>query len=111
MPTLTIIILSGYFLGYPLAAIVVFVGILMAALIGYFLSFYCGERLLCVLLKNDCKRCEAIAAFNANGAAMIILARAMPILPELWSNKTVKLKSVKKLNKTEQVFENKQIDK
>ena len=82
MPTLTIIILSGYFLGYPLAAIVVFVGILLSALIGYVLSFYCGERLLCVLLKDDCKRCEAIAAFNANGAAMIILARAMPILPE-----------------------------
>lgn len=82
MPTLTIIILAGYFLGYPLAAIVVFVGILLAALSGYFLSFYCGERLLRALLKDECKRCQAIAAFNANGAAMIILARAMPILPE-----------------------------
>ena len=82
MPTLTIIILSGYFLGHPLAATVVFTGIFSAALVGYFLSLYYGDRLLSVLLKDEDKRSEAMAAFNANGAAMIILARALPILPE-----------------------------
>lgn len=82
MPTLTVIVLAGYFLGYPLAAAVVFVGTLLAALVGYFLSLFYGHRLLYLLLKNQTKRDDAIAAFQRNGVVMIILARAMPILPE-----------------------------
>ena len=82
VPTLTITILSGFFLGYHFGAIAALTGTMLAGICGYTLSLYYGERILNFLVKDEVKRSEAIDAFNQNGFAMILLSRAVPILPE-----------------------------
>lgn len=82
VPTLTITILSGYFLGYSYGALAALTGILLAGVCGYALSHYYGNAILRFLLKDESKRNEAISAFQKHGFVMILLSRAMPILPE-----------------------------
>lgn len=82
VPTLTIIILSGYFLGFIYGAIFSILGVLLAGIVGYLLSRYYGDKILTFLIKDSKKRDEAIAIFNKHGFVMILLSRAMPIFPE-----------------------------
>lgn len=82
IPTLTVIILAGYFLGHAYGSLAALVGVFSAGGIGYILSRYYGDRLLKVLIKNDEQREEAIVAFQQHGFMMILLSRALPILPE-----------------------------
>lgn len=83
MPTLTIAILSGYFLGHTYGAIAALSGIVLAGICGYILSRYYGDTILGVLVKDEDKRNEAIATFQEHGFMMVLLSRAMPILPEV----------------------------
>lgn len=80
--TLTVTILSGYFLGHAYGAIAALTGILLAGICGYALSHYYGNAVLDFLVKDKNKRNEAISAFQEHGFVMILLSRAMPILPE-----------------------------
>ena len=82
VPTLTVTILSGYFLGHAYGAAAALTGVLLAGVCGYVLSRYYGNVILEALLKDETKRNEAINAFQQHGFAMILLSRAMPILPE-----------------------------
>lgn len=82
VPTLTVTILSGYFLGYAYGATAAFTGMLSAGVCGYILSRYYGNAILGFLLKDNAKRNEAISTFQERGFVMILLSRAMPILPE-----------------------------
>lgn len=82
MPTLTICLLSGYFLGHTYGSIAALIGISLAGVCGYAISRNYGKSILGLLLKDEDKRNEAIRAFQDHGFAMILLSRAMPILPE-----------------------------
>ncbi len=82
VPTLSIIILSGYFLGFALGAVFSIIGVFLAGFTGYILSRYYGENILHFLIKDENKRLELIKTFNKHGFVMILLSRAMPILPE-----------------------------
>ena len=82
IPTLTVIILAGYFLGFIYGAVFSIVGVLLAGVVGYFLSSYYGDKILNFLIKDTKKREEAVEIFNKHGFTMILLSRAMPILPE-----------------------------
>jgi len=82
VPTLTITILSGFFLGHHYGAVAALAGTMLAGICGYTISLYYGERFLTFLVKDEDKRIEAINAFHQNGFAMILLSRAVPILPE-----------------------------
>jgi len=82
MPTLTICLLSGYFLGHTQGAIAALSGILLAGVCGYVISRYYGKNILGFLLKDEDKRNDAIRTFQDHGFVMILLSRAMPILPE-----------------------------
>lgn len=82
VPTLTITLLSGCFLGHTYGAVAAITGVLLAGVCGYILSRYYGNTILGFLLKDESKRHEAIRAFQEHGFAMILLSRAMPILPE-----------------------------
>lgn len=82
MPTLTICLLSGYFLGHTYGSIAALIGILLAGVCGYVISRYYGKSILGFLLKDEDKRNEAVRTFQDHGFAMILLSRAMPILPE-----------------------------
>ncbi len=83
IPTLTVIILSGYFLGHVNGAIAALTGLMLAGVFGYLLSRYYGSAILNFLVKDEIKRNEAIIAFQKHGVVMILLSRAMPILPEV----------------------------
>jgi len=83
IPTLTVTILSGYFLGHTLGAFVAFTGMFLASICGYSISRYYGEGLLKLLLNGEQQRREAICTFKQHGFVMILLSRALPILPEV----------------------------
>jgi len=83
IPTLTVIALSGYFLGFQYGAISSFIGLLLAGVTGYGLSNILGERIFGFLLKKEASRKEAKITFRKHSFIMILLSRAIPILPEV----------------------------
>ncbi len=83
VPTLTVMILGGYFLGTAIGAIAGITGLLLAGICGYAISRQYGSLLLNFLIKDQSKQKEAIETFQKHGAIVILLSRAMPILPEV----------------------------
>lgn len=83
VPTLTVIALSGYFMGFQYGAITSFVGLLLAGVTGYGLSNIFGEKIFGFILKKEISRQEAKNTFRQHSFIMILLSRAMPILPEV----------------------------
>ncbi|MDP2560073.1 TVP38/TMEM64 family protein [Psychrobium sp. 1_MG-2023] len=82
IPTLTVTLLAGYFLGHSLAVFFVSLGMFGAATCGYFLSHKYGQRVFRLLMKKENDRNEAIDTFKRHGFSMVLLSRAIPILPE-----------------------------
>ncbi len=82
VPTLSIVTLSGYFLGFTLGALFSLLGIFLAGIVGYILSRYYGKKILTFLIKNSNERVDAIEVFRRHGFVIILLSRAMPIMPE-----------------------------
>lgn len=82
IPTLTVAILAGYFLGHTYGALAALTGIILAGICGHVISRYYGGVILGFLLKDESKRNDAIGTFQKHGFVMILLSRAMPILPE-----------------------------
>jgi len=83
MPTMTVITLSGYFLGFQYGITASLIGLILAGVTGYGLSNILGERIFGFLLKKEKARQEAIVTFRQHSFIMILLSRAMPILPEV----------------------------
>ena len=83
VPTLTIMILSGYFLGHSYGAITVITGVMLAGISGYFLSYHYGEKLEKLIIKDPQQRMSLREQFSQYGFLMILFSRAMPILPEV----------------------------
>jgi len=82
IPTLTVSILSGYFLGHMYGTVAALLGVTLAGVSGYLLSYHYGDKILKFLIKDKEQRNEAVNTFNQHGFVMILLSRAMPILPE-----------------------------
>lgn len=83
MPTLTIMLLSGFFLGPVVGAGFSVLGLTMAGICGYEISHRYGDRLLRLLIKDPQDRRDAEEKFERYGAGTILLSRAVPILPEV----------------------------
>lgn len=83
VPTLTITILAGFFLGFPLGFTAAFVGMASAAFSGYAISSRWGKKAIAFLVKDPNERENLVEAFTKSGPAMIMLSRALPILPEV----------------------------
>jgi len=83
VPTLTVIILSGYFLGFTYGAITAITGVMLAGITGYLLSFLYGENLEKMIIKDHEQRLALREQFDRFGVLMIIFSRAIPILPEV----------------------------
>lgn len=83
VPTLTVVILGGYFLGFGPGMLAALAGSALAAFGGYAICRAWGERALARIVRNQQQREELRAAFLAHGPGMIVLARAAPILPEV----------------------------
>jgi len=85
VPTMTIIILAGYFIGFELAVFYTSLGLLSASLTGYFLSKKYGLKVLDKLSSNEEQKEEMTGLFNKHGVLVIVLSRAVPLLPEISS--------------------------
>jgi uncharacterized membrane protein YdjX (TVP38/TMEM64 family) len=83
VPTMTTTMLAGYFIGAVFGAAAALTGLMIAGISGYVISRHFGDRILNSLIKDQDKRNEVISTFNQHGFIMIILSRAVPILPEV----------------------------
>ncbi len=83
VPTLTIAILSGYFLGFGLGAFSSTLGMASAGVTGYALCRLYGPGLLKKIYPESHKREEMQSLFNQHGSTLLLICRAMPILPEV----------------------------
>jgi uncharacterized membrane protein YdjX (TVP38/TMEM64 family) len=83
VPTLTVIILSGFFLGFPLGFLASFLGLFFAGFSGYFICRFFGGNFLNFIIKDKDKISELKEDYSKYGAIIILLSRAVPILPEV----------------------------
>lgn len=83
VPTLTVTLLSGYFLGFPAGAATAFAGMGCAAFTGYAVGRRWGDRGINLLVKDEQQRSDLDAEFARSGPAMIVLSRAAPMIPEV----------------------------
>ena len=85
VPTLSLTILSGFFVGVELGVLYSSVGMAGAGTLGYGLSRYKGESFLKKLCKNDEELSDMKSLFSAHGPMALSLCRAAPMLPEISS--------------------------
>jgi uncharacterized membrane protein YdjX (TVP38/TMEM64 family) len=64
VPTLTITILAGYFLGFPYGSLSAILGMFMAGISGYLLTRRFGDKILNKVIKNEEKRKDSIESFT-----------------------------------------------
>lgn len=83
VPTLSVMILAGYFLGAFTGTLASFTGLMLAGSVGYWASGRYGNMLFFRLVKDPQQRAEAIDTFQQHGPVMILLSRALPMLPEV----------------------------
>lgn len=82
IPTLTVCILAGYFLGFGAGVIAAAMGITLAGISGYVISRAWGRGILNKIVKDKKSLTDMEQTFQKHGFTMILLSRAMPILPE-----------------------------
>lgn len=83
VPTLTITILAGFFLGFPTGAAASLAGMSLAAFSGYYVSRAWGESAIALLVRDPDERRVLADTFLQSGPGMIMLSRAAPIVPEV----------------------------
>lgn len=83
VPTLTIAILAGYFLGFMVGGLAAVLGMLMAGMSGYSICRTYGPGLLLKLLRDPEKLIQMRETFSKQGVALLLICRAAPILPEV----------------------------
>lgn len=83
IPTLTISILAGYFLGPWAGTGASAAGMLSAGITGYWLSRRYGAALLKRIYSDERKLKEMRAVFAESGLFVLLICRALPILPEV----------------------------
>lgn len=85
IPTLSLTILSGFFLGLELGVFYSSLGMLGAGTMGYVISRFHGEKLLRFVSKDQNQINEMRHLFTTFGPVSLLLCRAAPMLPEVTS--------------------------
>jgi len=83
VPTMTVSIMAGYFLGWPLGLAATISGFFLAGIVGYGISRRYGWRLLNYIYKDRERLKEMHNVFSMYGPIVLIICQAMPILPEV----------------------------
>jgi len=83
VPTLTVTLLSGHFLGFELGFAYALAGYWLAGGTGYGLSRVYGRRALMLVTKDAAKIAEMEDIFSRHGLMVLSIARAVPILAEV----------------------------
>jgi len=82
IPTLILCVLSGYFLGFGMGAMASMIGLSLAGMVGYTMSRLFGPALLMKVVKCKDKIGEMERLFHRHGFVMILISRAIPMVPE-----------------------------
>ncbi|MFV1885061.1 MAG: TVP38/TMEM64 family protein [Balneola sp.] len=85
IPTLSLTILSGFFLGVELGVFYSTLGMLGAGTMGYVISRFHGDKLLKFVSKDETQVKEMRRLFTQFGPFSLMLCRAAPMLPEVTS--------------------------
>ena len=85
IPTLSLTILSGFFLGVELGVLYSSIGMIGSGTMGYLISRFHGEKLLNFVTKDDKQKNEMTRIFSLFGPFSLMLCRAAPMLPEVTS--------------------------
>lgn len=83
IPTMTTILLAGYFLGPVLGAAASIGGLLVMGFTGYGLGRHFGRPVLARLFKDDARLAGIEESFGRNDLLVLFVCQALPILPEL----------------------------
>lgn len=83
VPTLTVTLLAGYFLGFGPGFAAAFGGLMIAGITGYGITFRFGPGLLSRIYRDEETLAEMSAVFDRYGAMVLVICRAVPILPEV----------------------------
>ena len=83
VPTLSTVLIAGFLLGPIIGAAFAVLGLLLAGLTGFWLSRLYGLRLFERLMPRPEERARARYAFQTYGIWMILISRAVPMLPEI----------------------------
>lgn len=83
VPTLATVMLAGYVIGAAPAAFSAIIGLLATGTVGYWVSRRYGPAFLVYVVKQADEREAAAAAFQRHGPVVILLSRALPMLPEV----------------------------
>lgn len=85
MPTMTLCLLAGYYLGAGWGGAAASAGMLGAGVSGYWISKRWGVGLLRRICRDEAKLAEVSELFGRRGPVALLLCRAAPILPEVSS--------------------------
>lgn len=83
VPTMTVALLAGFVLGWPLGGAATLSGLFLAGTTGYWLSRRFGTAVLRRIYGDEEKLAEIERAFERSGPWLLISCRALPILPEV----------------------------
>jgi len=83
VPNLTICILSGYFLGWLGGGLASTTGMMLAGIVGYWICWAIGPKILIKIYKDPKKLAEMQNIFSEHSVSIILMCRALPILPEV----------------------------
>jgi uncharacterized membrane protein YdjX (TVP38/TMEM64 family) len=82
VPTIFIVTYAGHILGFSLGLLATTTGMLLSGTIAYLLCKFSGNRMLRLLIKDKNQIDEVHSIFHRLGYGMLIIARALPMLPE-----------------------------
>ncbi len=82
VPTIFIVTYAGHILGFPLGLTASTLGMLMSGTIAYILCRWSGKKALKLLIKKQEEIDEVNSLFHKMGFSMLLIARALPMLPE-----------------------------
>ncbi|MEQ8392120.1 MAG: VTT domain-containing protein [Thalassospira sp.] len=83
VPTMTVTLLAGYFLGPIGGALAAGSGMILAGVTGYIISRKFGRALLRRVISDEQRLLEMEDVFSRYGMVVLMICRAMPILPEV----------------------------
>jgi len=82
VPTILIVTYSGNILGFEQGLLASTLGMLISGTIAYMLCRWSGTKMLKLLIKDKKQIDEVNSIFHRLGYGMLIIARALPMLPE-----------------------------
>ncbi len=82
VPTILIVTYAGHILGFQIGLLAATIGMLTSGSIAYILCRFSGNKMLRLLIKDKKQIDEVNRIFHRMGFGMLIIARALPMLPE-----------------------------